>query len=163
MEASDAVFGSEERTIRQLLDSSEDPQGMRKVQDQLKTVKYAPGYQLTFSLFSGDASNGVREWKMQETIDGKLLYILFELNDKPVRNAASYISINMALLQQLAYLSPFIKTMSTLSEFTIESQIQHYASLAFTPQLDNVSQEHYLTPDSLPNFINAAEWSLGTS
>ncbi|KAF9122041.1 hypothetical protein BGW39_010076 [Mortierella sp. 14UC] len=131
VEASDAVFESEERTIRQLLDSSEDAQGMRKVQDQLKTVKYAPGYQLTFSLFSGDASNGVREWKMQEAIN--------------------------------AYLAPFIKTMSTVSKFTIESQIQHYASLTFTPQLDNGSQEHYLTPDSLPNFINAAEWSLAST
>jgi phosphatidylinositol glycan class S len=51
--------------------------------------------------------------------------------------------------------------MSTVSKFTIESQIQHYASLAFTPQMDHGLQEHYLTPDALPNFINAAEWSLG--
>jgi hypothetical protein len=71
VETSDAVFGSEEKTIRQLLDTNEDTQGVRKVQDKLKTVKYAPGYQLTFSLFSGDASNGVREWKMQEVIHGK--------------------------------------------------------------------------------------------
>lgn len=71
VETSSAVFGSEERTIRQLLDTNEDTQGVRKVHDQLKTVKYAPGYQLTFSLFSGDASNGVREWKMQEVIHGK--------------------------------------------------------------------------------------------
>ncbi|KAK5822192.1 phosphatidylinositol-glycan biosynthesis class S protein, partial [Linnemannia elongata] len=119
------------QTIRQLLDTNEDTQGVRKVHDQLKTVKYAPGYQLTFSLFSGDASNGVREWKMQEVIH--------------------------------AYLAPFIKTMSTVSKFTIESQIQHYASLAFTPQMDYSSQEHYLTPDALPNFINAAEWSLAST
>ncbi|KAG0062975.1 hypothetical protein BGZ89_010246 [Linnemannia elongata] len=131
VETSSAVFGSEERTIRQLLDTNEDTQGVRKVHDQLKTVKYAPGYQLTFSLFSGDASNGVREWKMQEVIH--------------------------------AYLAPFIKTISTVSKFTIESQIQHYASLAFTPQMDYSSQEHYLTPDALPNFINAAEWSLGVA
>ncbi|KAF9909656.1 hypothetical protein EC991_008314 [Linnemannia zychae] len=131
VEVSDAVFESEEKTIHQLLNSSEDTKGMHKVQDQLKTVKYAPGYQLTFSLFSGDASNGVREWEMQEVIN--------------------------------AYLTPFIKTMSAVSKFTIESQIQHYASLTFTPQLDNESQEHYLTPDSLPNFINAAEWSLAST
>ncbi|KAF9341719.1 hypothetical protein BGZ91_003715 [Linnemannia elongata] len=131
VETSSAVFGSEERTIRQLLDTNKDTQGVRKVHDQLKTVKYAPGYQLTFSLFSGDASNGVREWKMQEVIH--------------------------------AYLAPFIKTMSTVSKFTIESQIQHYASLAFTPQMDYSSQEHYLTPDALPNFINAAEWSLAST
>ncbi|KAF9092853.1 hypothetical protein BGX23_003886, partial [Mortierella sp. AD031] len=131
VETLDAVFGAEEKTIRQLLDSNEDSPGVRKVKDQLKTVKYAPEYQLTFSLFSGDASNGVREWKMQEVIN--------------------------------AYLAPFIKTMSAVSKFTIESQIQHYASLAFTPHLDTGSQEHYLTPDSLPNFINAAEWSLAST
>ncbi|KAG0375407.1 hypothetical protein BGX24_009148 [Mortierella sp. AD032] len=131
VETSDAVFESEEKIIRQLLDTNEDTQGVRKVQDQLKTVKYAPGYQLTFSLFSGDASNGVREWKMQEVIN--------------------------------AYLAPFIKTMSTVSEFTIESQIQHYASLTFTPQQEKESQDHFLTPDSLPNFINAAEWSLAST
>ncbi|KAF9152855.1 hypothetical protein BG015_004594 [Linnemannia schmuckeri] len=131
VETSGVVFGSEEMTLHQLLDTNEDTQGVLKVQDQLKTVKYAPGYQLTFSLFSGDASNGVREWKMQEAIH--------------------------------AYLAPFIKTMSTVSKFTIESQIQHYASLAFTPQMDYGSQEHYLTPDALPNFINAAEWSLAST
>ncbi|KAG9069664.1 hypothetical protein KI688_008986 [Linnemannia hyalina] len=143
VETSGAVFGSEERIIRQLLNTNEDTQGVRKVQDQLKTVKYAPGYQLTFSLFSGDASNGVREWKMQEVIHGEAAVPLVE-KTKP-------------------YLAPFIKTMSTVSKFTIESQIQHYASLAFTPQLDSSSQEYYLTPDALPNFINAAEWSLAST
>ncbi|KAG0278990.1 GPI transamidase component [Linnemannia exigua] len=131
VQTSDAVFESEEKILWQLLDTNEDTQGIHKVQDQLKTVKYAPGYQLTFSLFSGDASNGVREWKMQEAIN--------------------------------AYLAPFINTMSMVSKFTIESQIQHYASLTFTPQLENGSQEHFLTPDSLPNFINAAEWSLAST
>jgi hypothetical protein len=33
--------------------------------------------------------------------------------------------------------------------------------LTFKPQLDTNANEYYLTPDTLPNFINAAEWSLG--
>jgi phosphatidylinositol glycan class S len=69
-ETLNTIFGAEERTIKQLV-SGVDGIGANKVRDQLKTVKYAPGYQLTFSLFSGDASNGVREWKVQEAINGK--------------------------------------------------------------------------------------------
>ncbi|KAF9336239.1 hypothetical protein BG006_009297 [Podila minutissima] len=102
-----------------------------KAKEQLKAVKYAPGYQLTFSLFSGDASNGVRGWKVQEAIS--------------------------------AYMTPFLRSMSTISKFSIESQVQHYASLTFEPKLDLVKNEHYLTPDSLSNFINAAEWSLAST
>jgi len=52
--------------------------------------------------------------------------------------------------------------MSSVSKFIVESQVQHYASLTFKPLLDADLNEYYLTPDSLPNFINAAEWSLGT-
>ncbi|KAF9203540.1 hypothetical protein BGZ49_006295 [Haplosporangium sp. Z 27] len=120
-----AIFGTEEKAIQHLFKASE------KVKDQLKAVKYAPGYQLTFSLFSGDASNGVREWKIQEAIN--------------------------------VYLTPFLKSMSIISSFTVESQVQHYASLTFAPQLDSDLNEYYLTPDSLPNFINAAEWSLAST
>lgn len=53
--------------------------------------------------------------------------------------------------------------MSTISKFNIESQVQHYASLTFEPKLDPVKNEQYLTPDSLSNFINAAEWSLAST
>ncbi|KAI8602010.1 phosphatidylinositol-glycan biosynthesis class S protein [Dissophora ornata] len=125
-----AIFGPEEKTIKQLVNAAAS-RGADKVKDQLKAVKYAPGYQLTFSLFSGDASNGVREWKMQEAIN--------------------------------AYLAPFLKSMSTVSKFIVESQVQHYASLTFKPSLDANLNEYYLTPDSLPNFINAAEWSLAST
>ncbi|KAF9114620.1 GPI transamidase component [Mortierella sp. AM989] len=124
------IFGAERKTIQQLVNAA-DSRGVEKVKDQLKAVKYAPGYQLTFSLFSGDASNGVREWKIQEAIN--------------------------------AYLTPILKSMSVVSTFTVESQVQHYASLTFTPQLDSDNNEYYLTPDLLPNFINAAEWSLAST
>ncbi|KAG0246359.1 hypothetical protein BGX31_002660 [Mortierella sp. GBA43] len=122
-ETLETIFGAEERTIRQLVSGTEGV-GADRVKDQLKTVKYAPGYQLTFSLFSGDASNGVREWKVQEAINWSL---------------------------------------SSVSKFTVESQVQHYASLTFKPQLDTNANEYYLTPDTLPNFINAAEWSLAST
>ncbi|KAF9979761.1 hypothetical protein BGZ65_006054 [Modicella reniformis] len=125
-----AIFNTEEKTIKQLVNGA-DGVGADKVKDQLKTVKYAPGYQLTFSLFSGDASNGVREWKVQEAIN--------------------------------TYLAPFLKSMSSVSNFIVESQVQHYASLTFKPQQDSDANEYYLTQDSLPHFINAAEWSLAST
>ncbi|KAF9564335.1 hypothetical protein EC968_004575 [Mortierella alpina] len=130
VETLNAIFGSEKMTLEQLMNGSHK-HGAEKVTDQLKAVKYAPGYQLTFSLFSGDAANGVREWQAQEAIN--------------------------------AYLAPFLKSMETISKFTVESQIQHYAALTFTPQLDADLKEHYLTMDTLPHFINAAEWSLAST
>ncbi|KAF9433513.1 GPI transamidase component, partial [Entomortierella beljakovae] len=129
-EVIDVIFSTEEKTIKQLVNAA-DSRGIEKVMDQLKAVKYAPGYQLTFSLFSGDASNGVREWKIQEAIN--------------------------------AYLTPILRSLSVISSFTVESQVQNYASLTVTPQLDTHSNEHYLTPDTLPNFINSAEWSLAST
>ncbi|KAG0035105.1 hypothetical protein BGZ81_000659 [Podila clonocystis] len=122
-----AVFGPQEIALKKIGSGNSE----KKAKEQLKAVKYAPGYQLTFSLFSGDASNGVRGWKMQEAIS--------------------------------AYMTPFVRSMSTISKFNIESQVQHYASLTFEPKLDPVKNEHYLTPDSLSNFINAAEWSLAST
>jgi len=74
MDTVGAIFGPEEKTIKQLVNAA-DSRGADKVKDQLKAVKYAPGYQLTFSLFSGDASSGVREWKMQEAINGNLAHV----------------------------------------------------------------------------------------
>ncbi|KAG0339457.1 hypothetical protein BG004_006818 [Podila humilis] len=118
------IFGPQERVLKKIGSGSSE----KKLKDELKAVKYAPGYLLTFSLFSGDASNGIRGWRIQEGIS--------------------------------AYLTPFLKSMSVISKFNIESQVQHYASLTFEPQVDPVNGEHYLTPDSLSNFINAAEWSL---
>ncbi|KAG0094019.1 hypothetical protein BGZ92_010031 [Podila epicladia] len=121
------IMGPQQIALRKIGSGNSE----KKAKEKLKAVKYAPGYQLTFSLFSGDASNGVRGWKMQEAIS--------------------------------AYMTPFLRSMSTISKFNIESQVQHYASLTFEPKLDPVKNEHYLTPDSLSNFINAAEWSLAST
>ncbi|KAF9407474.1 GPI transamidase component, partial [Podila epigama] len=123
----EAIFGPQEKVLKKAGAGTAEKKG----KDQLRFVKYAPGYQLTFSLFSGDASNGVRGWRVQEAIN--------------------------------AYLTPFLRSMSVISKFSIESQVQHYASLTFEPQVDPLKKEHFLTPDSLSNFINAAEWSLAST
>ncbi|KAL1918591.1 uncharacterized protein VTP21DRAFT_2613 [Calcarisporiella thermophila] len=62
------------------------------------------------------------------------------------------------------YLQPFLRELSVVSNFTVDSQIQHYASLTVTPQhhQDGTSSYYYLTPEKLPHFVNAAEWNLAS-
>lgn len=63
-----------------------------------------------------------------------------------------------------AYLKPFLSEVSLVSNFTVDSQIQHYAQLAVAPQYmerEKLPSYHYLTPETLPHFINSAEWNLG--
>lgn len=64
------VFGPQQLTLKKIGFGNSE----KKAKDQLRAVKFAPGYQLTFSLFSGDASNGIRSWKMQEAISGMFTY-----------------------------------------------------------------------------------------
>jgi phosphatidylinositol glycan class S len=55
--------------------------------------------------------------------------------------------------------SPIIESVSVLHNFTIESQVQFHAPLAFTPQ--STSEGVYaLTPEDLTVFMNSAEWTL---
>lgn len=70
----------------------------------------------------------------------------------------------LTLNVSLAYLKPFISEVSLVSNFTVDSQIQHYADLAVTPQFmerQKLPSYYYLTPQTLPHFINSAEWNLG--
>lgn len=57
------------------------------------------------------------------------------------------------------HVDPIVTALSILHNFTIESQVQFHAPLAFKPQaLDNES--FGLTPEDLTVFINSAEWTL---
>ena len=58
----------------------------------------------------------------------------------------------------LAYIQPILQRLSTLHNFTIESQVQFHAPLAFTP----VQTQHSfgITPEDLTVFVNSAEWTL---
>ncbi|KAG0270656.1 hypothetical protein DFQ27_000006 [Actinomortierella ambigua] len=122
------LFGSEREAIHKLFNTSDAPQRDR---DELRAMKYAPGYQLTLSLFSGDANNNVRDWEIQAAIKDQV--------------------------------KPFVRSIADISEFVIETQVQHYATLTAAPALDASRREYYLMPESLPNFINTAEWSLAST
>ena len=58
----------------------------------------------------------------------------------------------------LEHIQPILQRLSTLHDFTIESQVQFHAPLAFTP----VQTEHAfgITPEDLTVFVNSAEWTL---
>ena len=62
------------------------------------------------------------------------------------------------LMTTLAHIQPILQRLSTLHNFTIESQVQFHAPLAFTP----VQTEHAfgITSEDLTVFVNSAEWTL---
>lgn len=61
-------------------------------------------------------------------------------------------------------MTPLFRELSVLHNFTIETQVQYHAPLAFSPhenELENGSKEYRLDQDQLKTFVNSAEWSLG--
>ncbi|KAF7325859.1 GPI transamidase component PIG-S [Mycena kentingensis (nom. inval.)] len=99
--------------------------------DSHRVVHYAPRYRLAFSLLNEDAAAG-------DAIDSW--------------DVSRAISL---------HLSSLFEALSVLHNFTIESQVQFHAPLAFTPQplADGVG----LTPEDLTVFVNSAEWTLSSS
>lgn len=65
-----------------------------------------------------------------------------------------------------AYLSSFLKEVSVVSNFTIDSQIQNYAPLSLKPHYkERVGKPsyYYFEPQHLPHFVNSAEWNLAST
>ncbi|KAF4618900.1 hypothetical protein D9613_009941 [Agrocybe pediades] len=60
-----------------------------------------------------------------------------------------------------AYIHPIHRRIAPLHNFTIESQVQFHAPLAFVPQ--KVEDVYGLTPEQLTVFVNSAEWILSSS
>lgn len=67
-------------------------------------------------------------------------------------------------LELLEHITPTLDRLSILHNFTIESQIQFHAPLAFEPrtlEIDNMVKFGLIQED-LTVFINSAEWTLCT-
>lgn len=62
----------------------------------------------------------------------------------------------------LEYLKSSLDRLSILHNFTIESQVQFHAPLAFRPRAMTLQEHeaHGLTPEDLTVFVNSAEWTL---
>ncbi|KAF1814263.1 GPI transamidase component PIG-S [Eremomyces bilateralis CBS 781.70] len=64
------------------------------------------------------------------------------------------------------YISPLLATLSSISNFTVDTQVQLYATLARSirePQFDVEKGAWILRNEDLSGFINAAEWPLSPS
>ena len=97
-----------------------------------RSVKYAPTYHLTISLFT------------------------------PGANPSSW-DIEAAVAE---YISPLLESLSPISNFTIDTQVQLYASFSPSvqdPEYNNATNTWTLRIEDLSGFINAAEWPLSPS
>ncbi|KAL2130074.1 hypothetical protein VTI74DRAFT_6931 [Chaetomium olivicolor] len=127
-----STFAEEQATISYLLStnsipSEHRPQGLSPdVAESLskrttRSLKYAPTYHLTFSLFtSGPLPSS---WDIEGAIE--------------------------------EYMKPVLDVLSPIHNFTIDTQVQLYA----TPGVQN----QVLNKEDLSSFINAAEWPLSPS
>ena len=65
-----------------------------------------------------------------------------------------------------AYISPLLQSLSSISKFTIDTQVQLYASFSPSiagPTYDDAKKAWTLTHGDLTGFVNAAEWPLNPS
>ena len=69
---------------------------------------------------------------------------------------------NPGLPNTSGYLVPTLRSLQLLHNFTIESQVQFHAPLAFDPThiTHSNNSAHGLTHEDLTVFVNSAEWSL---
>lgn len=97
-----------------------------------RSLKYAPTYHLTISLFTPTASPS--DW-----------------------------DIDSALAESLA---PLLESLSGISNFTVDTQVQLYATFSpsvQSPEYDSDLGVWTLREEDLSGFINAAEWPLSPS
>ncbi len=58
----------------------------------------------------------------------------------------------------IARITPILSYLRTLHNFTIESQVQFHARLAFTPH--QLEEMYAVSREDLSVFVNSAEWTL---
>ncbi|KAI0355923.1 hypothetical protein OH77DRAFT_1511316 [Trametes cingulata] len=100
-----------------------------------RVMKYSPRYRLAFTLLNEDAASG---------------------------SAVMAWDVQDAIQ---SHMGPLLAKLSDLHNFTIESQVQFHAPLAFQPRpIQHKGQDaHGLTQEDLTVFINSAEWTLSSS
>ena len=97
-----------------------------------RSLKYAPTYHITFSLFTPTALPS--SWAIESALDEHFV--------------------------------PLLDSMSVVSNFTVDTQIQLYATLSPSVQqleYDAATQAWTIHEEDLSGFINAAEWPLSPS
>jgi GPI-anchor transamidase subunit S len=111
-----------------------------------RVAHYSPRYRLSFTLLNEDAAagNSAAGWDIQEAIFRSPMLTKYEPE--------------IILMLLTGHIIPYTTQLSILHNFTIESQVQYHAPLAFKPlALDG---GFGITPEDLQVFINSAEWTL---
>ena len=111
-------------------------------------MPFSSRYRLAFTLLNEDTAEGSSpmSWDVRKAID------------RTLATTRSKVRHNWSPTDEL---SATLVQLSTLHNFTIESQVQLYAPLEFDPvKLEN--EGYGLTPDQLSVFVNSAEWTLCT-
>lgn len=115
-------------------------------------AQYSTRYRLAFSLLNEDASQGgsAIAWDIEGALQSNSRY--FRSFHKPT----------YPCFQEHLY--PTLEHLSAVHNFSIESQVQYHAPLAFKPPFirhkDGLSS-FSLSQDYLKTFVNSAEWTLG--
>jgi len=119
--------------------------------NQQRVARYSPRYRLAFSLLNENAALGKSA-------------IGWDPNDALSREPKPALQKTPHLPDPPGYLIPTLQSLQLLHNFTIESQVQFHAPLAFDPTHITHSDDsaHGLTHEDLTVFVNSAEWSLCT-
>ncbi|KAG5654447.1 hypothetical protein H0H81_002638 [Sphagnurus paluster] len=96
-----------------------------------RVTQYSPRYRLSFTLLNEDAAAG---------------------------SSFTEWDVSVAITD---HISPILSKLSVLHNFTLESQVQFHAPLAFAPR--SVGGGFGIDPEDLTVFVNSAEWTLSSS
>jgi len=124
---------STSRDIRSRPTRSLNPElAVRLASRMTRSLKYAPTYHITISLFTPSAVPS--SWEIEAAI--------------------------------AEYLTPLLDSISVVSNFTVDTQVQLFATLSpsvHSPEYDAERGVWTLREEDLSGFINAAEWPLSPS
>jgi len=75
---------------------------------------------------------------------------------------SNYVVWDFPSLQKF-YLQPLLDNLSVIADFSVGSQVFHYASLQYPPIWDHASSTFYIAEETISQFINPNDWKLDFS
>lgn len=124
---------SASRELRSRTHRSLNPELAARLDSRItRSLKYAPTYHITVSLFTPSAAPS--SWEIESAL--------------------------------AEYFTPLLDSISGVSNFTVDTQVQLYATFSpsvHSPEYDTEQQIWTLREEDLSGFINAAEWPLSPS
>ncbi|KAJ8655887.1 hypothetical protein O0I10_008326 [Lichtheimia ornata] len=133
MKLFDSAFVEEYKHLDQMACGTRDNDNKNDM-SSMRSFKYSPRYQITFSLMNNDPEHLLVDWDIREAVK--------------------------------SYMHPLLKEISMVSNFTVDSQIQNYASLSIPPferERPGKPSYYYYEQGQLSHFINSADWNLAST